>query len=418
MKPRIADAMLHLEREPGLEDEDLVAAIEKGIGEMRSEEAAATGDQNLHRAFPKSSPLRHPPRRAHSAAGRSASPSTWTRSRRSAPDPGSRRTPPARRRPRPLPLGERRGASAGRAHQTNRRRPALPRERAGIGMRHGAHQVVDPSRRPAPVDLAVVGRAPAEVARLRVILRDARRAPRRQSSGYVSRISCRRRLGGLAVQVERRVVVADRDPPLGDDVAAVRLLHHVVKRHAGLGLAVDEHPVDRRAAAKLRQQRAVQVERAARRAIEQLALAASDGTSPRTGSRGRSRARARPRRGVVDVGGRDDRDAVRARRETAPSETRSPRPGRSSWVITSATLVPAGEQLLETDRTDVVVGEAVRCARFGFGRVPIRMRRRIDSITIERPAAHLVVDAGRRTRRPRRSPRTARRRTGRGSRTA
>ncbi len=87
VKPRVADAVPHLEGEPGLEDEDLVAAREEGVGQMRADEAAATGDQNLHRAFPKSSPLRHPPRRAHSTAERSASPSTWTRSRRSAPSP-------------------------------------------------------------------------------------------------------------------------------------------------------------------------------------------------------------------------------------------------------------------------------------------------------------------------------------------
>ncbi len=46
------------------------------------------------------------------------------------------------------------------------------------------------------------------------------------------------------------------------------LRDHVVQGHAGLVLAVDQHPVDRAAAAIARQQRAVQVERAARRDVE------------------------------------------------------------------------------------------------------------------------------------------------------
>src|SRR5262245_35083906 len=121
MKHRIADPMLDLEGEPCLEDEDLVAAIEKGICQMRPQEAAATGDQNLHRAFPKSSPLRHPPRRAHSAAESSASPSTWTRSRRSAPSPLPTQTT-SELPTSTSPARKRRPPCVGRAHQTNKRR--------------------------------------------------------------------------------------------------------------------------------------------------------------------------------------------------------------------------------------------------------------------------------------------------------
>ena len=50
---------------------------------------------------------------------------------------------------------------------------------------------------------------------------------------------------------------------------ASALLHHVVQRRAGFGGAAQHRPVDRRAAAKARQQRAVHVERAAPRVPQQ-----------------------------------------------------------------------------------------------------------------------------------------------------
>ena len=55
-----------------------------------------------------------------------------------------------------------------------------------------------------------------------------------------------------------------------DDIAGVRPRRHGMERRAGLALTVQHCPVDRRAAAILRQQRAVHVEGAARRDRQQL----------------------------------------------------------------------------------------------------------------------------------------------------
>ena len=62
------------------------------------------------------------------------------------------------------------------------------------------------------------------------------------------------------VQREGRVVGRDVDRPLAHDVPGVGRLVHVVERDARARLAVDQHPVERRAAAVLGQQRPVQVE--------------------------------------------------------------------------------------------------------------------------------------------------------------
>jgi 1,2-dihydroxy-3-keto-5-methylthiopentene dioxygenase len=56
----------------------------------------------------------------------------------------------------------------------------------------------------------------------------------------------------------------------GDDIASVCAVHHPVQGDAGFAFAIDQHPVQRRAAAIFWQQRTVQVERPFRRQIEDL----------------------------------------------------------------------------------------------------------------------------------------------------
>ncbi len=74
-----------------------------------------------------------------------------------------------------------------------------------------------------------------------------------------------RRDHDLAEDLVGRVVGQDRHRGLRDDRAGIGLGRHLVQRRAGLRFAVDDRPVDRHAAAVLRQQRAVHVVGAARR---------------------------------------------------------------------------------------------------------------------------------------------------------
>ena len=87
MRPRIADAMLHLDRHSRVQNEDLISTIEEGIGEMRPEESGPARNENFHGDFPTTCPRRQPPRATHSAAVSSAPPSGCTLSNRSAPSP-------------------------------------------------------------------------------------------------------------------------------------------------------------------------------------------------------------------------------------------------------------------------------------------------------------------------------------------
>ena len=69
--------------------------------------------------------------------------------------------------------------------------------------------------------------------------------------------------------VHRRVVRADRHRLLVDDAPGIGLLDHLVQRHAGLALALEDRPIERRAPAVLGQERAVHVERAEPRVPQQ-----------------------------------------------------------------------------------------------------------------------------------------------------
>ena len=78
--------------------------------------------------------------------------------------------------------------------------------------------------------------------------------------------------GDLVEHFARRVVGQDRHRLRRDDIAGVRPLVHVVQRCAGVPLAVQHRPVHGRPSAVARQQRAVHVQRTARRDLQQRLL--------------------------------------------------------------------------------------------------------------------------------------------------
>ncbi len=125
-------------------------------------------------------------------------------------------------------------------------------------MRDGADHVGDARRRPRPLHATVLGATAAVERRPRRILRAARRRARHESAVRVEE-QVHPRLDDPIVERGRGVLALDVDGHLGHDVARVRLRRHVMQRHAGARLSVDEHPVHRSAAAIRRQQRSVQV---------------------------------------------------------------------------------------------------------------------------------------------------------------
>src|SRR6185295_13506968 len=134
--------------------------------------------------------------------------------------------------------------------------------------RNGAHQIVDRNGALSPVDDAVFGLAAAEVCAFARILPNSRRSAReqRRKRAIQRHFGCDR---DLDEDVTRDIVGQDRNRRLRDDVTVVRFFSHVVQRRTGLALTVDDRPVDRRAAAIFRQQRAVHVQRSARRQRQQ-----------------------------------------------------------------------------------------------------------------------------------------------------
>jgi hypothetical protein len=172
--------------------------------------------------------------------------------------------------------------------------------------------------------------------------------PRRDRSAAAP--PCRRRapertvehgLGGAGDLVEDRargVVRADRHGLLADDAARIRLRRHVVQRRAGLALAVEHRPVDRRPAAVAGQQRAVHVERAARGNREQRRAehAPVVEAEQEVGARERMRS--------TNAGAFASSGAVHGMpKVSATSDTRSNHrfsPGSSRCVTTSGTSTP------------------------------------------------------------------------------
>src|SRR5213080_1273866 len=162
---------------------------------------------------------------------------------------------------RRTPLGEARAMDlpALRAHDP---------ERARKRWRHGAHQVMDLERRPRPVDASVLGPAAPEI----LPGLDGLGSARRRAGDEARERARQHDLGGdrdLGEHLAGIVLEQDRDRLLIDDVARIRPRHHVVQRRAGLALAFQDGPVDRRAPSVLRQKRAVHVEGATTGAVEQ-----------------------------------------------------------------------------------------------------------------------------------------------------
>ena len=135
------------------------------------------------------------------------------------------------------------------------------RKGARVGRRHGTDQVVDLLGRFGPVDPAVFGFAAAEIAAVGQHVRVPRNVPgnhrgKRTPQGLLGRHR------GLLEHFVRGVVRQDRHDGLVDDVTGIGLFDHLVQGGAGLGLAVQNRPVDGHAATVLGQQRTVHVERA------------------------------------------------------------------------------------------------------------------------------------------------------------
>jgi len=105
------------------------------------------------------------------------------------------------------------------------------------------------------------------------------------------------------------VVVGDGELFLIDDVAGVGFLRHVMEGDAGFGFAVDDRPVDRHAAAVLRQERTVKVDAAVFRNGEQLLLDEIAIVEAEEEIRRHGADSADPDR-VVDVLGGEDGDAA------------------------------------------------------------------------------------------------------------
>ena len=125
-------------------------------------------------------------------------------------------------------------------------------------MRDGAHEIEDPSRRPAPVYPPVLRPSAPEVA----AARDIHFSPRR-SAGDDLRMQLRDQLDAqrhqLAIQRQRVVAVVDRDRALPNDISRVRARNHVMQRDARLALSIHQHPIHRRTTAIRRQERRVQL---------------------------------------------------------------------------------------------------------------------------------------------------------------
>ncbi len=131
--------------------------------------------------------------------------------------------------------------SAGRCRR--RRRDRAARRRAP-----GCGPAAAGSR---PVDAAVFGLAAAEVAAGGEVLRHVRRRAGDAAPAARGRAPSRRPRVTLSNTSRGGVVGQDGHRLLGDDLAGVGLLDHVVQRGAGLALAVQHRPVHRHPAAVL-----------------------------------------------------------------------------------------------------------------------------------------------------------------------
>ncbi len=241
-------------------------------GQVVADEAVDAEDEDFHGTSvrsPRRSPGAMPAASAREQAGSSGCPSSCKVMRRTAPSPAAT-VMPSRSTAVTVPgAAVRMIVACGRRPPDQELRAAQSREGAGIGVGDAAHQIIDPAGGPAPVDAAVGRLAPAAIGTFRQIHGDRPRRARRQRRQRAVEQPPGRRLQ-LAVESERGVGRLDRHPLLIDEIAGVRLRHHVMEAHPGLALPLDQHPVDRRPAAVARQQRAVEVERAARSDLQHL----------------------------------------------------------------------------------------------------------------------------------------------------
>ena len=120
-----------------------------------------------------------------------------------------------------------------------------------------------------PVEATVFRRAATDPGRLAFILRalfDFAIADRGQRLSQ----QVRRRSAEFTMQGQRRLILADSYAFLRYDIPGIGAAHHAVQRHASFAFAVDQHPVQRRAAAVFRQQGTMQVKSPLRRDIQNV----------------------------------------------------------------------------------------------------------------------------------------------------
>ena len=338
-------------------------------------------------------------RRAERAAASSAWPSTRARARERAAAAAARDE---------RAVGDERGAlpardasSSTRVRRMRSARPPTVGERAGVGRRHGAHEVVDRARRRAASRCA---RPPACGRRNTSRARDpAARAARCRRSAPGSAPSSTISAATVTLSNTSRAVSSGRigtasarrcrrrraSPPCS---AAWRRSRVSPCRIAQFTGARPRY---------LRQQRAVHVERAARRQRRAAPAPACGGSRTRRGSPARAPRRAATTSGAFGVVGRDRtaRPSRRRRRRRCSNQIVSA--GSSSCVTTSATSTPCAQQHAQAAHADVVVGEDdgarhARPRRRPSARGSSRDRRlalehRADHVA--RPLAHLLVDA-------------------------
>ena len=120
-----------------------------------------------------------------------------------------------------------------------------------------------------PVDGRIVARERTGIRRLAVILRRARRGARGDIAQRAHE-QIRSHDGKAVEELSRRLEFTDRRLSGIDHVAGIHFAVEVHGRNAGHGIAVEHRPLDRRSAAVLRQQRAVDVHRPVGRDREQV----------------------------------------------------------------------------------------------------------------------------------------------------
>ena len=141
-------------------------------------------------------------------------------------------------------------------------------EGARVRLGHGPHQVEQLFCRFAPDELAVRRGTAAKAGGLAFVLGGfAQRALGQLRQRVTQQLGGR--LAQLGVECQAGVAAFDHDFLLGENRASIRTLDHAVQGHAGFGFAVDQHPVGRRTATVLGQQRTMQVERALARGGQQ-----------------------------------------------------------------------------------------------------------------------------------------------------